>query len=160
MAKNNSKINEKSLKVRLVSNLELAEQNRNEPPKGTYPGGRFKRFFDTFKAYSMERNTGHNSLRMITEYTEDLETLGSIFVYKANNKFRFAIPPDIVYDIHKNIHDATNLVTHSIYHDEDKVLLPDMIDNHLVLELTINNINTQKLLKVNSFIINFDENIT
>ncbi|HHX48856.1 MAG TPA: hypothetical protein GX709_00445 [Clostridiales bacterium] len=50
MAKNNSKINEKSLKVRLVSNLELAEQNRNEPPKGTYPGGRFKRFFDTFKA--------------------------------------------------------------------------------------------------------------
>ena len=117
-------------------------------------------FFDTFKAYSMERNTGHNSLRMITEYTEDLETLGSIFVYKANNKFRFAIPPDIVYDIHKNIHDATNLVTHSTYLDEDKVLLPDMIDNHLVLELTIDNINSQKLLKVNSFIINFDENIT
>ena len=117
-------------------------------------------FFDTFKAYSMERNTGHNSLRMITEYTEDLETLGRVFVYKANNKFRFAIPPDIVYDIHKNIHDTTNLVTHSIYHDEDKVLLPDMIDNHLVLELTIDNINSQKLLKVNSFIINFDENIT
>lgn len=50
MAKNKSKINEKSLKVKLIGNLELVEQNRNEPHKGAYPGGRFKRFFDTFKA--------------------------------------------------------------------------------------------------------------
>lgn len=50
MAKNKSRVNEKSIKVKLVSNLVLSEQNRNEPSKGVYPGGRFKRFFDTFKA--------------------------------------------------------------------------------------------------------------
>lgn len=39
-----------SLKVKLVSNLALSEQDRSEESKGAYPGGRFKRFFDTFKA--------------------------------------------------------------------------------------------------------------
>ena len=43
-------------------------------------------FFDLFKAYSFERNTGNNTLRLIKDYTEDLETLGNVFVYKANNK--------------------------------------------------------------------------
>lgn len=116
-------------------------------------------FFTHLKAYSKERNTGLNKFRVITDYTEDLETLESVFVYKANNKFRFAFPPDVVFDITKDIHDVTNHVTSSYFTDEDRVFLPDMVDNHLVVELYINN-ESSRMLKVNSFIINFDQNIT
>ena len=116
-------------------------------------------FFDLFKAYSFERNTGNNTLRLIKDYTEDLETLGNVFVYKANNKYRLAIPPDIVYDINRNIHDVTNWVTHPSYTDDDRTFLPDMIDHHMIFEFTLTD-SVPKFLKVNSFIINFNQNIT
>lgn len=116
-------------------------------------------FFSNLKAYSLERHTGYNTLRFIQDYTEDLETLGNIFVYKANNKFRFAFPPDVVFDITKDIHDVTNHVTSSYFTDEDRVFLPDIVDNHLVVELYTDN-ESNRMLKVNSFIINFDQNIT
>ena len=39
-------------KLKLLSGLELAPEARNEEKKPPYPGGRFKRFFDTYKANS------------------------------------------------------------------------------------------------------------
>lgn len=117
-------------------------------------------FFDTLKMYSLERNIGYNTLRVIQDYTEDFETLGNIFVYKVNNKFRFSFPPDLVYDINKDIHDVTNLVNHSSYLDEDRILLPNMTDNHMVFEFGIDNISKSKLMKISSIIINFEQNIT
>ena len=35
---------------RLLSKLAVAPENRSEPAKGKYPGGRFKRFFDIFRS--------------------------------------------------------------------------------------------------------------
>lgn len=114
-------------------------------------------FFDKLKAYSYERNTGINNLILMENI--DLEELGSVHVFKANNKFRFALPPDLVFDINENIHNAENLVTHSRFSNSDRIFLPDLIDNHMVFEFIIDN-TTQKFIKLNSFIINFDLNIT
>lgn len=112
---------------------------------------------DKFKAYSYERNTGLNDLVLMED--TDLEELGTVHIFKANNKFRFAFPPDVVYDINEDIHDEENLMLHSKYSAEDKMFLPDLIDNHMVFEFIIDN-NTQRLMKINSFIVNFDVNIT
>lgn len=116
-------------------------------------------FFDTLQVYSKERNTGVNTFKVIKEYTEDLETLGNIFVYKANNKFRFNIPQDIVNDINRNIKDPSNLKTYNTFSSEDRIFLSDMIDNHVVFELVIDN-TTQRIIKLKSFVVNFDQNIT
>ena len=116
-------------------------------------------FFDKFQAYSLEKHTGLNNLRVIKEYEEDLETLGNVFVHKANNKFRLAVPPNVVYDVAKSNQATDNWVTYGGFSDEDRVFLPDMIDNHMVFEFIIDN-TVQRIIKVNAFIINFEQNIT
>jgi len=120
-------------------------------------------FFETFKAYSHERHTGDNIFRMMSkeeDFSFDLEQLGVIFVYRANSKFRFAVPPDIVHDINVRNIDPVNWITHPRFTDEDRVFLPNMVDNHMVFELGIDNIYKQKHMKINSFIVNFEQNIT
>ncbi|WP_428743152.1 hypothetical protein [Tenacibaculum sp.] len=124
-----------------------AESKQNEP----------FRFFDTFKAYSRERNTGVNTLTVIKDYMNDLELLGDIFVYKANNKFRMAIPSDIVDDIEKDINLPTNLKTHSNFSDLERMYLPDMIDDHIVMEFVIDN-TKGSIIQINSIIVNFEQN--
>jgi len=152
------------LKINSVGNTNLSKIYTNgeavvhsKTPNGVYLPFEF---FDGFKMYSLERNTGYNTFRVITNYTEDLETLGNIFVHKANNKFRFAFPPDVVYDINNDIQDTSNLVTSSAFSDEDRILLPEMTDNHMVFEFIIDNITSSKLMKISSIIINFEQNIT
>jgi hypothetical protein len=116
-------------------------------------------FFDKFRVYSKERNTGLTAFRVIKDYTEDFETIGESFVYKANNKFRFDIPQDLVDDINKPILDVTNLKSYIGFTNEDRLFLPDMVDNHVVFDLVIDNRN-QRIIKLKSFIVNFDQNIT
>ena len=116
-------------------------------------------FFDKFRVYSKERNTGLTNFRVIKDYTEDFESIGESFVYKANNKFRFDIPQDLVADINVPIMNVTNLKSYSGFSDEDRMFLPDMIDNHVVFDLVIDNRN-QRIIKLKSFIVNFDQNIT
>lgn len=38
-------------KIKLVRNLSAEAESRNEPVKGAYPGGRFKRYFDILRTY-------------------------------------------------------------------------------------------------------------
>lgn len=54
-ANSNEKSSKRGLskfKLKLLSGLELAPEARNEEKKPPYPAGRFKRFFDTYKANS------------------------------------------------------------------------------------------------------------
>jgi hypothetical protein len=70
-----------------------------------------------------------------------------------------SIPKDIVVDVDVDIFAPENLKSHPSFTSEDRMFLPNMSDNHIILEFTQNN-NYQRMLKINSFIINFDENIT
>jgi hypothetical protein len=89
----------------------------------------------------------------------ELETVGTILVSKANNKFRFGFAPDMVNDISSDIHLDTNLKTHSSFTDEDRLFLPDMIDNHMVFEFTVDNSKSRQV-KIQTINVNFDQNIT
>lgn len=40
-----------AFKVKLIGNLSVGPEGRNEPIKGVYPGGRFKRYLDILKTY-------------------------------------------------------------------------------------------------------------
>jgi hypothetical protein len=115
-------------------------------------------FFKTLKMYSRERNTGVTTFKVNPAFGE-LEQFGEILVSKANNKFRFGFAPDIVDDINVDIQSEYNLKSHPRFTDSEKIFLPDMVDNHVVLEFTIDN-NQQKEIKIQSLIINFDQNIT
>ena len=115
-------------------------------------------FFQKLKMYSRERNTGETLFKVNPEFGE-VESFGEILVSKANNKFRFGFAPDIVEDINVDIQSAYNLKSHPRFTDSDRVFLPDMVDNHVILEFTIDN-NQQKEIKIQSLIINFDQNIT
>ena len=115
-------------------------------------------FFQKLKMYSRERNTGNTTFKVNPEFGE-VESFGEILVSKANNKFRFGFAPDIVEDINVDIQDPYNLKSHSRFSDSDRIFLPDMVDNHVILEFTIDN-NKQKEIKIQSLIINFDQNVT
>ena len=115
-------------------------------------------FFKTLKVYSRERNTGQTTFKVNPSFGE-VEQFGQVLVSKANNKFRFGFAPDIVDDINVDIQGPYNLKSHSRFSDLDRVFLPDMVDNHVILEFTIDN-NQQKEIKIQSLIINFDQNIT
>ena len=108
--------------------------------------------------YSRERNTGETIFKVNPSFGQ-LEEFGEILVSKANNKFRFGFAPDIVDDINMDIQEAYNLKSHARFTDEDRIFLPDMIANHVISEFTIDN-NQQKEIKIQSLIINFDQNIT
>ena len=115
-------------------------------------------FFQKLKMYSRERNTGDTTFKVNPAFGE-VESFGEILVSKANNKFRFGFAPDIVDDINVDIQDPYNLKSHSRFSDSDRIFLPDMVDNHVILEFTIDN-NQQKEIKIQSLIINFDQNVT
>jgi hypothetical protein len=115
-------------------------------------------FFSLLKMYSRERNTDTVIFKVNPDFGE-LETVGTILVSKANNKFRFGFAPDMVNDINSDIHLDTNLKTHSSFTDEDRLFLPDMIDNHMVFEFTVDNSKSRQV-KIQTINVNFDQNIT
>lgn len=117
------------------------------------------KFYDRLEAYSYERHVGSNHLSVIENFLEEFESLGQVFVHKVNNTFRLGIPPDIVYDINSDVHDPQNWVTAPGFTDDDRILLPDFIDNHIVIKLTQLN-SDPRIMKTNSIIVNFEQNIT
>lgn len=116
------------------------------------------KFFSSMKAYSLERNTGFCELEIIRDTPTDFETVGRVFVHKANNKFRFDIPQDIVHNIELDVQEPSNHMTDPRFTDEERMFLPDMIDDHMVFEFGIDN-DTNSIIKINSIIINFEQNI-
>ncbi len=105
---------------------------------------------DMIRFYTQSRSTGWNNVNIDPDGFDFFPELGTVLVHRVNDVYRGTIPPDVVYDITRDINDPTNHVTDGRFTDDDRLFIPEMTGNYMIVELEFKP-EVGKFVRINSF---------